>query len=113
MTLPLEYILQSGVSVVMYRPSTTSITVLPTGTPISGTNGTDGVDGTLVRAITNESELVPGFGNNGDWAILVIGAASATLYGPKAGGAWPLPGISLIGASGATSFAPSIILGCM
>lgn len=95
-----EVILQNGVTVEFYRPSTTDVVVVPTGTPIAGTNGTDGVDGATIHFITNESELVVGLGADGDLALRRVGSTAAYLY-VRTGGVWQLPGTSLVGASGA------------
>jgi hypothetical protein len=64
----------------------------PAGT--NGTNGTNGVDG---RTVLNGA-VAPGagVGANGDFYIDTV---TSTLYGPKAGGAWPA-GVALIGANG-------------
>lgn len=94
--IPLE--LMNGVTLTVYYPSTSSVTVLPSGTPIAGSDGTDGADGTQIHYITEESELM-GLGVSGDWAILKIGSSAAVLYGPKSAGAWPLPGTALGGAT--------------
>ncbi len=47
-----------------------------------------------VLSISSESELVAGFGIDGDYAI-DIGASGFVIYGPKASGAWPLPGVTV------------------
>lgn len=47
-----------------------------------------------VLSITSESELVTGFGIDGDYAI-DMGASGFTIYGPKASGAWPTPGVEV------------------
>ena len=67
----------------------------PAGT--NGTNGNNGIDGkTVLNGTTNPTALI---GNNGDF---YINTTSNTLFGPKASGAWPTNGVSLVGPQGAT-----------
>lgn len=47
-------------------------------------------------------------GNNGDY---YIATSTSTLYGPKNTGAWPTPGISLVGGTGAPGPANTITIG--
>ena len=64
----------------------------PTGASLVGTAGADG------KAVLNGTGAPgSGVGVNGDF---YIDTAAKTLYGPKAGGAWPT-GASLIGPAGA------------
>ena len=62
------------------------------GTP--GTNGTNGA--TILSGAVNPAA---GTGNNGDF---YLNTTTSTLFGPKAGGAWPGSGTSLVGPAGQT-----------
>jgi hypothetical protein len=63
----------------------------------NGTNGTNGVDGkTVLNGTSNPTALI---GSNGDFYINTI---TNTIFGPKATGAWPTTGVSLLGPQGAT-----------
>ena len=63
-----------------------------------GTNGTDGTDGTDGNTILNGTGAPSNaVGANGDF---YIDTAAHSLYGPKAAGAWPASGTSLIGPPG-------------
>ena len=65
---------------------------------INGANGANGANGTNGRTILSAAtNPVPGDGLNGDF---FINTGTSTLFGPKAGGAWP-PGVLLIGTNGA------------
>ncbi len=70
----------------------------PKGDPgPQGPTGATGPAGTSIR-----SDCVPpapDVGNDGDF---YIDTASSTLYGPKAAGAWPATGTSLVGPAGST-----------
>ncbi len=62
----------------------------PTGpTGLTGTNGSTTLSGT--------ANPLPANGANGDY---FLNTTSSTLFGPKAAGAWPTPGLSLKGANG-------------
>lgn len=63
-----------------------------TGT--GGTQGLPGMDGKSIRYGT--AAPAAGLGNDGDF---YINTSTSTLYGPRAGGAWPA-GVSLIGPQG-------------
>jgi hypothetical protein len=64
------------------------------GTP--GANGTDGLNG---KSILNGSGAPSdSAGTDGDF---YLDTADTKLYGPKAAGAWPASGVSLVGATGA------------
>lgn len=63
----------------------------------TGANGTNGTNGTNGNGILNGTAAPTFQGSNGDF---YIDTATNTLYGPKAGGLWPV-GVSLIGADGA------------
>ncbi|MFN5629972.1 MAG: hypothetical protein ACK48W_11880, partial [Bacteroidota bacterium] len=64
---------------------------------LQGVAGTNGIDGkTVLNGTTNPTALI---GNNGDF---YINTTSNTLFGPKASGAWPANGVSLVGPQGAT-----------
>jgi hypothetical protein len=71
----------------------------PQGAPGSnGTNGTNGTDGSNGNTVLNGTGApTPSLGNDGDF---YIDTANHTLYGPKAGGAWPGTGTSLVGPQG-------------
>jgi uncharacterized protein (TIGR02145 family) len=61
----------------------------------NGTNGTNGVDGkTVLNGTSNPTALI---GSNGDFYINTI---TNTIFGPKASGAWPATGVSLVGPQG-------------
>lgn len=60
----------------------------------AGTAGTDGTDGTAVLSGTSDPTTQ---GTDGDF---FINTASNTIFGPKASGAWPTPGTSLVGPQG-------------
>ncbi len=67
----------------------------------NGSNGTNGTNGTNGNTILNGSgSPSAGTGGNGDF---YIDTATTTLYGPKAAGAWPGTGVSLIGSGGSGS----------
>lgn len=65
------------------------------GTP--GAAGSDGVNGNTVRNGT--APPTPTDGVDGDF---FVDMQANVFYGPKASGAWPIPGISLVGPAGAT-----------
>ncbi len=70
----------------------------PQGIPGTGTGG--GADGkTVLNGTTNPNS---GIGTNGDF---YINTTTNTIYGPKASGAWPSTGVSLVGPAGATGSA--------
>src|SRR5262249_38562576 len=61
----------------------------------TGPPGTAGADGkTVLNGTTNPTA---GIGNNGDF---YINTATNFIWGPKAGGAWPGSGVSLVGPQG-------------
>jgi hypothetical protein len=63
----------------------------------TGTNGTNGTDGkTVLNGASNPTALD---GNHGDFYINTV---TNTIFGPKAAGAWPATGVSLVGPQGAT-----------
>lgn len=64
-------------------------------TGAAGTNGTNGADGATIRADVGAPD--DDLGNNGDF---YFDTASGVLYGPKADGAWPTTGTSLVGPKG-------------
>jgi uncharacterized protein YjbI with pentapeptide repeats len=65
----------------------------PQGLP--GANGTDGTDGNTI--LNGAGAPASGVGSNGDF---YVDTANDTLYGPKAVGAWPATGTSLVGPAG-------------
>lgn len=65
----------------------------PAGT--NGTNGTNGANGNTVLNGTGAPSS--NLGNNGDF---YVDTSAWVIYGPKAAGAWPATGTSLIGPSG-------------
>lgn len=90
----LEYTIGMGVVAEFFRPSSTGVTVLPTGTPLDGNDGAPGADG---RTILNGAGAPSNsLGANGDFYIDV--AYPPKLYGPKASGVWPA-GVSMVGPS--------------
>lgn len=96
MSTPAALVLTSGATAVVYRPSTTTVTVKPTGSPISGTNGTNGADGKSIR--TGTGAPTTGTFNTGDLYLDLL--YPQNLYGPRAGdGTWPLIG-PLVGPQG-------------
>lgn len=65
-----------------------------------GTTGAAGPDGANGNTVLNGTGAPDGsLGNNGDF---YIDTAADVLYGPKAAGTWPDPGVSLVGTPGAT-----------
>ena len=61
----------------------------------NGTNGSNGADGkTVLNGTSNPTALI---GSNGDFYINTI---TNTIFGPKASGAWPATGVSLVGPQG-------------
>jgi hypothetical protein len=68
----------------------------PQGSPgANGINGTNGADGkTVLNGSSNPTSLL---GNNGDF---YINTSTNTIFGPKAAGAWPSSGTSLVGPQG-------------
>ena len=64
----------------------------------TGATGAPGEDGTSVLSGTGAPNNATG--QNGDF-WLDLGSADYRLYGPKAGGVWPTPGVALKGANGA------------
>ena len=60
-----------------------------------GTNGTNGTDGSLILAGMGAPS--PGTGRDGDY---YLDRGASVLYGPKAAGTWPTPGLSLLGLAG-------------
>ena len=70
----------------------------PTGP--TGATGATGADGKAVRNGTTAP--TSGIGVDGDFYLYT---STSTLYGPKAAGAWPTPGVVLIGAAGAAGAA--------
>lgn len=76
------------------------------GVSMVGTEGATGATGATGAAGTNGNSILNGtslpsnaIGVNGDF---YLNTATTTLYGPKAAGAWPSIGVSLIGPAGAT-----------
>lgn len=65
----------------------------PQGVP--GVPGTPGAAGSKILGLTVDP--VAADGANGDYAF---NTTTKTLWGPKAGGAWPATGVSLVGAPG-------------
>ena len=63
----------------------------------TGPAGADGLDGNTVLNGTGAPANTLGF--DGDF---YVDLGTTTLYGPKAAGAWPLTGVSLVGPAGAT-----------
>src|ERR1700729_4230938 len=72
-----------------------------TGPPgAAGPQGLPGLDGRNGRTLLNgSSSPAAALGDNGDF---YLDTSTDVLYGPKAGGAWPGTGVSLIGQTGAT-----------
>ena len=67
------------------------------GTALAGPQGPQGLTGTsLLNGTSNPTSTQ---GNNGDF---FLNTTSRTLFGPKASGAWPTSGVSLVGPTGAT-----------
>ncbi|TCD07143.1 hypothetical protein EZ449_15245 [Pedobacter frigidisoli] len=60
-----------------------------------GTNGTNGTNGNTILSGGGSPQNT--LGNNGDF---YIDLSTYTMYGPKAGGVWSFPGMSLKGADG-------------
>ncbi len=60
-----------------------------------GSDGQDGADGS--RILAGVGAPAAGTGRDGDY---YLDRGTATLYGPKAAGAWPVPGLSLLGLTG-------------
>ncbi len=60
-----------------------------------GQDGTDGVDGNSI--LSGEGAPEGSAGKNGDFYLDTL---TVTLYGPKAAGAWPAEGVSLVGKDG-------------
>ncbi len=72
----------------------------PGATGATGAQGDPGAKGEPGTSILNGCEPPgPGTGNDGDF---YIDTATSMLYGPKASGAWPTPGTSIVGPAGAT-----------
>ncbi len=63
----------------------------------TGASGPPGADGSTV--LNGSGAPADTVGNDGDF---YIDTAANVLYGPKAGGAWPAAGTSLVGPAGAT-----------
>ncbi|MGO9022597.1 MAG: hypothetical protein ACLQVJ_30040 [Syntrophobacteraceae bacterium] len=63
----------------------------------AGANGTNGTNGNTIWS--GAGAPASGTGNNGDW---YINTSTWSIYGPKASGAWPGSGTSLVGPTGAT-----------
>ncbi len=66
-------------------------------TGATGPAGTNGADGKTV--LSGSSNPTAGIGNNGDF---YLNTNTKILFGPKASGAWPSLGVSLVGPTGAT-----------
>jgi hypothetical protein len=67
---------------------------------MQGDNGVPGVQGDSGGTILSGASAPAGnFGNNGDY---FLDTTTATLYGPKAGGAWSSSGLVLVGPKGDT-----------
>lgn len=66
----------------------------------AGPQGSAGADGNTVLNGTGAPAST--IGNDGDF---YIDTTADVLYGPKAGGTWPTPGVSLVGNPGATGAA--------
>jgi len=64
---------------------------------VDGANGTDGTNGTGI--LNGTSAPASSVGVTGDF---YLDTTSEVLYGPKAGGAWPTSGTSLVGPKGTT-----------
>lgn len=62
---------------------------------VDGTDGTDGADGSTI--LSGSGAPAAGTGVDGDF---YLDTATWTLYGPKASGAWPGSGTSLVGPAG-------------
>ena len=77
-------------------PATGTSIVGAAGT--NGTNGTNGIDGKTVLNGTIPPAAVTGA--NGDF---YINTATNTIFGPKAAGAWPATGTSLVGPAGSNA----------
>src|SRR5690606_25110230 len=60
-----------------------------------GTNGANGTDGS--RILAGAGAPSPGTGRDGDY---YLDRSTSILYGPKAAGVWPTPGLSLLGLTG-------------
>ena len=66
---------------------------------IGPTGATGGTGATGAGMLSGVGGPTAGVGNNGDF---YLDTAATVVYGPKASGAWPAPGVSLIGPTGAT-----------
>jgi hypothetical protein len=78
---------------------TTGPTGDPGATGATGAAGADGADGADGRTILNGTAApTSGAGVDGDFWLDTI---TTTIYGPKAAGAWPGTGVSLVGPAGA------------
>jgi Collagen triple helix repeat (20 copies) len=82
-------------------PSTGTSLVGPAGAAGSaGAQGPAGPAGASGSTVLNGAGAPgTGVGNDGDF---YIDTSAGVLYGPKAGGSWPDPGVSLVGPAGAT-----------
>ena len=67
----------------------------PGASGAAGKAGAPGRDGNTLR--TGVGAPADALGNDGDF---YLDTATETLYGPKAAGAWPTTGVSLIGPQG-------------
>lgn len=80
-------VLTEADQVTVYGPKAAGVwSVTPTSTMPRGTG---------MLTISDPSELVGGFGRDGDYAVKVSSNGFA-LYGPKAGGAWSLTPVNVV-----------------
>ena len=82
-------------SEVLYGPKAAG-TWPATGISLVGPPGTNGTNGTAI--LNGTSAPTASVGTDGDF---YLDTTSEVLYGPKAAGAWPAAGISLVGPAGA------------
>jgi hypothetical protein len=78
----------------------TGVTGPTGGTGSNGTNGSTGITGSTGLSVLNGvANPTAGVGNNGEF---YINTSTNTIFGPKSGGTWPGPGVSLVGPAGST-----------
>lgn len=89
----------------LYGPRANGLWPLPP-VALGGASGADGKDGQDGQDGADGSSILSGsgapsvaLGSDGDFYIDLV---DTRLYGPKAGGAWPMPGLLLMGPVGST-----------
>jgi len=88
-----DFYIKTGASPQIFGPKTGG--AWGSGTNLKGTNGTNGTNGS---SILNGTGAPSAQGEDGDF---YIDTAANVIYGPKAAGAWPVSGTSLVGPQGA------------